>query len=130
LAPSTAEAEDVLPKKVRGPHQVPTQFIKPTWRRGFADATAVWCPRKSIPRNAKYQLVVFTPNYALSQRMDLDIAGVWEHASTIDSTGHAAVAAIRTLAQSSTRMQVTVKPALRHRFSWLERCVLSPKMFD
>jgi predicted porin len=70
----------------------------------------------TMARSAKYQQVDFGPNYALSKRTDLDLVGVWQHASGIDSTGHAAVAAISTLGQSSTPTQVAAKLALRHRF--------------
>jgi predicted porin len=67
-------------------------------------------------RDAKYQQIDFGPNYALSKRTDLNLVGVWQHASGVDSTGHAAVAAISTLGQSSTPTQVAVKLSLRHRF--------------
>ncbi|WP_233836737.1 porin [Paraburkholderia sp. ZP32-5] len=65
---------------------------------------------------AKYQQVDFGPNYKLSKRTDIDLVGVWQHASGIDSTGHAAVASISTLGQSSTPTQVAVRLSLRHRF--------------
>lgn len=51
--------------------------------------------------DAKYEQIDFGPNYSLSKRTDLNLVGVW-HAWGADSTGHAAVAAIRTLGQSST----------------------------
>ncbi|MEZ0606715.1 porin [Paraburkholderia sp. IW21] len=65
---------------------------------------------------AKYEQFDFGPNYSLSKRTDINLVGVWQHASGIDSTGHAAVAAISTLGQSSTPTQVAVKLSLRHRF--------------
>ncbi|NWK42794.1 porin [Ralstonia pickettii] len=65
---------------------------------------------------ARYQQIDVGPNYVLSKRTDLDLVGVWQHASGVDSTGHAAVAAISTLGQSSTPTQVAVKLSLRHRF--------------
>jgi predicted porin len=65
---------------------------------------------------ANYQQVDFGPNYKLSKRTDIDLVGIWQHASGIDSTGHRAVAAITTLGQSSTPTQVAVKLSLRHRF--------------
>jgi predicted porin len=65
---------------------------------------------------AKYEQIDFGPNYSLSKRTDINLVGVWQHASGVDSTGHAAVAAISTLGQSSTPTQVAVKFSLRHRF--------------
>ncbi|MBN3759222.1 porin [Burkholderia sp. Ac-20365] len=65
---------------------------------------------------AKYEQFDFGPNYSLSKRTDINLVGVWQHASGIDSTGHAAVAAISTLGLSSTQTQVAVKLSLRHRF--------------
>jgi predicted porin len=67
-------------------------------------------------RDAKYQQIDFGPDYSLSRRTDLNLVGVWQHASGVDSTGHPAVAAISTLGQSSTPTQVAVKLSLRHRF--------------
>ncbi|MFL9986098.1 porin [Paraburkholderia sediminicola] len=67
-------------------------------------------------RGAKYRQIDFCPNYSLSKRTDLNLAGVWQYASGVDSTGQAAVAAISTLCQSSTPTQVAVKLSLRHRF--------------
>jgi len=67
-------------------------------------------------RDAHYIQVNFGPNYALSKRTDLNLVGIWQHASGVDSTGHPAVAAISTLGQSSTATQVAVKASLRHRF--------------
>jgi predicted porin len=66
--------------------------------------------------DARYEQIDFGPNYSLSKRTDLNLVGVWQHASGVDSTGHAAVAAISTLGQSSTPTQVAVKLSLRHRF--------------
>jgi predicted porin len=66
--------------------------------------------------HAKYEQIDFGPNYSLSKRTDLNLVGVWQRASGVDSTGHAAVAAISTLGQSSTPTQVAVKLSLRHRF--------------
>jgi predicted porin len=65
---------------------------------------------------AKYEQIDFGPDYSLSKRTDINLVGVWQHASGVDSTGHAAVAAISTLGQSSTPTQVAVKFSLRHRF--------------
>ncbi|RKR31251.1 porin [Paraburkholderia sp. BL17N1] len=65
---------------------------------------------------AKYEQIDFGPNYSFSKRTDVNLVGVWQHASGVDSTGHAAVAAISTLGQSSTPTQVAVKLSLRHRF--------------
>ncbi|EIF35693.1 outer membrane protein (porin) [Burkholderia sp. Ch1-1] len=67
-------------------------------------------------RDAKYEQIDFGPNYSLSKRTDLNLVGVWQHASGVDSTGRPAVAAITTLGQSSTPTQVAVKLSLRHRF--------------
>ncbi|TDV35739.1 putative porin [Paraburkholderia caballeronis] len=67
-------------------------------------------------RDAKYQQIDFGPNYALSRRTDINLVGVWQHASGVDSTGRPAVASISTLGQSSTPTQVAVKLSLRHRF--------------
>lgn len=67
-------------------------------------------------RDAKYEQIDFGPNYSLSKRTDLNLVGVWQHASGVDSTGQPAVAAITTLGQSSTPTQVAVKLSLRHRF--------------
>jgi predicted porin len=65
---------------------------------------------------AKYEQVDFGPDYFISKRTDLNLVGVWQHASGIDSTGKSAVAAIGSLGQSSTPNQVAVKLSLRHRF--------------
>ncbi|MFM0013426.1 porin [Paraburkholderia sediminicola] len=65
---------------------------------------------------AKYAQIDFGPNYTLSKRTDINLVGVWQHASGVDSTGRAAVAAISTLGQSSTPTQIAVKLSLRHRF--------------
>ncbi|MDR8400473.1 porin [Paraburkholderia sp. USG1] len=67
-------------------------------------------------RDAKYEQIDFGPNYSLSKRTDLNLVGVWQHASGVDSTGRPAIAAITTLGQSSTPTQVAVKLSLRHRF--------------
>jgi predicted porin len=67
-------------------------------------------------RNAKYEQVDVGPDYALSKRTDLNLVGIWQHASGIDSTGQAAVASIGSLGQSSTPTQIAVKMGIRHRF--------------
>jgi predicted porin len=65
---------------------------------------------------AKYLQINVGPDYFLSKSTDLNLAGVWQHASGIDSTGKPAVAAIGSLGQSSTPNQLAVKLSLRHRF--------------
>jgi len=65
---------------------------------------------------AKYEQVDFGPDYFLSKRTDVGAVMVWQHASGVDSTGHAAVAAIGSLGQSSTPNQVALKVSFRHRF--------------
>lgn len=65
---------------------------------------------------AKYEQIDFGPDYFLSKRTDLNLVGVWQHASGIDSRGLPAVAAIGSLGQSTTPNQVAVKLSLRHRF--------------
>ncbi|MEK6313300.1 MULTISPECIES: porin [Burkholderia] len=83
--------------------------ITPAWMVGAsADYTK--------GRDAHYLQFDFGPDYALSKRTDINLVGVWQHASGIDSTGHRAVAAISTLGQSSTPTQVAVRLSLRHRF--------------
>jgi predicted porin len=67
-------------------------------------------------QTAKYEQLNFGPDYILSKRTDIQAVGVWQHASGIDSTGHAAVAAIGSLGQSTTPNQIAVKVSLRHRF--------------
>lgn len=65
---------------------------------------------------AKYSQFNFGPDYILSKSTDLQSVFVWQHASGVDSTGHAAVAAIGSLGQSTTPNQIAVKFSLRHRF--------------
>jgi len=65
---------------------------------------------------AKYTQINVGPDYFLSKRTDLNLVGVWQHASGIDSTGKPAVAAIGSLGQSTTPNQFAVKLGLRHRF--------------
>ncbi|MEW9586438.1 porin [Paraburkholderia sp. DGU8] len=67
-------------------------------------------------RAAHYQQVNAGPDYFLSKRTDIQLSGVWQHASGIDSTGKSAVATIGSLGASSTPTQVAVKLILRHRF--------------
>jgi predicted porin len=67
-------------------------------------------------RDAKYEQVDVGPDYILSERTELRLVGIWQHASGIDSTGHSAVAAIGSLGQSTTPTQIAVKFGIRHRF--------------
>jgi predicted porin len=67
-------------------------------------------------QSAKYEQVSAGPKYYLSKSTDLELVGVWQHASGVDSTGNAAVAAIGSLGESTTPTQVAVKASIRHRF--------------
>ncbi|HDR9471927.1 porin [Burkholderia multivorans] len=66
--------------------------------------------------DAKYNQFVAGVDYFLSKRTDLYIAGVYQHASGTDSTGHAAVANISSLSPSSTSNQVATVLGIRHKF--------------
>jgi predicted porin len=55
-------------------------------------------------------------NYFFSKRTNVNLVGVWQHASGVDSTGHAAVADISSISPSTTANQVAVKLILQHRF--------------
>jgi predicted porin len=76
------------------------------------DYTTVRAPGRS----AHYHQVNAGPDYFLSKATDIQLSGVWQHASGIDSTGKPAVATIGSLGSSSTPTQVAVKFILRHRF--------------
>lgn len=65
---------------------------------------------------AKYGQFDIGGDYLLSKRTDVNFVAVWQHASGIDSTGKAAVAAISSIAASSNANQVALRLALRHRF--------------
>jgi predicted porin len=76
------------------------------------DYTTVRAPGRA----AYYQQVNAGPDYFLSKQTDIQLGGVWQHASGIDSTGKAAVASIGSLGNSSTPTQIAIKLLLRHRF--------------
>jgi len=76
------------------------------------DYTTVRAPGRA----AHYHQVNAGPDYFLSKRTDIQLSGVWQLASGIDSTGKPAVATIGSLGSSSTPTQVAVKLLLRHRF--------------
>lgn len=65
---------------------------------------------------AKYTQTDVGIDYFLSKSTDLILAGFWQHATGVDSTGKLAVANIGSLTASSTPNQVVVKASLRHRF--------------
>ena len=66
--------------------------------------------------DAKYNQVSAGLDYFLSKRTDLYLAGVYQHASGKDSTGHAAVANISSISPSSTSNQVVATVGIRHKF--------------
>jgi predicted porin len=76
------------------------------------DYTTVRAPGRA----AHYHQVIGGPDYFLSKQTDIQLSGVWQQASGIDSTGKSAVATIGSLGSSTTPTQVAVKLILRHRF--------------
>ncbi|WP_027794011.1 porin [Paraburkholderia acidipaludis] len=84
----------------------------------FTDGTVTGAGNQS----PKWQTVMLGTDYSLSKRTDVYLAGVYQHASGylgVDPTTGAAVqnvAAINTLAPSSTANQVAATVGLRHRF--------------
>jgi general bacterial porin, GBP family len=84
----------------------------------FTDGTVTGAGNQS----PKWQTVMLGTDYSLSKRTDVYLAGVYQHASGslgIDPTTGAAVqnvAAINSLAPSSTENQVAATVGLRHRF--------------
>jgi predicted porin len=67
-------------------------------------------------RGAQYNEVALGADYFLSKRTDILFVTGYLKASGVDSTGHAAVAAIDQLSPSTTNHQAAVRLALRHRF--------------
>lgn len=67
-------------------------------------------------RTARYQQFTLIGDYVLSKRTDAYLAGVFQHAGGVDSTGREAVADISGLSPSSTGKQVAVQLGLRHKF--------------
>ena len=86
---------------------VPTLMVAAAY-----DYTTVHAPG----RTAHYNQVIFGPDYFLSKATDIQLSGVWQHATGIDSTGKTAVATIGSLGASTTPTQIAVKLVLRHRF--------------
>jgi predicted porin len=86
---------------------VPTLLVAAAY-----DYTTVRAPGRA----AHYHQVNFGPDYFLSKATDIQLSGIWQHASGIDSTGKAAVATIGSLGASTTPTQIAVKLVLRHRF--------------
>lgn len=76
------------------------------------DYTTVRAPGRA----AHYHQVNAGPDYFLSKRTDIQLSGIWQRASGIDSTGKPAVGTIGSLGSSTTPTQVAVKLLLRHRF--------------
>jgi hypothetical protein len=76
------------------------------------DYTTVRAPGRA----SHYHQVNFGPDYFLSKATDIQLSGIWQHATGIDSTGKAAVATIGSLGASTTPTQIAVKFVLRHRF--------------
>jgi predicted porin len=66
--------------------------------------------------DAKYHQGVLGADYFLSKRTDIFADAIYQHASGIDSTNHAAVASINQLTPSSTPNQVVALVGLRHKF--------------
>ncbi|CAN7735938.1 porin [Caballeronia sp. LjRoot34] len=65
---------------------------------------------------ASYSQFNLAANYLLSKRTDLYLVGIHQHASGVDSTGKAAVAAIPNLSNSSSDVQTAIVFGVRHRF--------------
>jgi predicted porin len=86
---------------------VPTLLVAAAY-----DYTTVRAPGRA----AHYHQVNFGPDYFLSKATDIQLSGIWQHATGIDSTGKAAVATIGSLGASTTPTQIAVKLVLRHRF--------------
>lgn len=66
--------------------------------------------------NARYQQGALSADYIVSKRTDFYLIGVLQHASGIDSTGHAARASLNGLTPSAGNQQATVRFAIRHKF--------------
>jgi len=66
--------------------------------------------------NAKYHQGMLGADYFLSKRTDVYIDGIYQHASSTDSTRTAAVANINGLSPSSTSNQVAALVGIRHKF--------------
>jgi predicted porin len=64
----------------------------------------------------KWHTVSLTTDYSLSKRTDVYVEGVYQHASGELGNFGANVAAINTLAPSSTGNQIAATVGLRHRF--------------
>ncbi|CAN7791390.1 porin [Caballeronia sp. LjRoot34] len=85
----------------------------------FTDGTATGSGNGST--DPKWHTVVLAADYSLSKRTDVYLAGVYQHASgSLGYGGNGApisnVAAINTLAPSSTNNQIAATVGLRHRF--------------
>ncbi|MFL9943785.1 porin [Paraburkholderia graminis] len=65
---------------------------------------------------ARYHQGEMSVQYFLSKRTTVYVIGVYQHASGVDSTGKAAVAAINLLTPSKSDSQAVVRVGLRHKF--------------